>query len=351
MIDPEVPLVIAICLAVLLAIVLALLLGHAAWARARDRRLEQPLARARTAVAQAVDGHTDQNEARAALAALPMNCRITVLADLAPTLRGVQRDRLELLARESGVVETAERWVCSRRWWRRLHAARVYTLLQGSGGPIGRMLDDPAWEVRAEAAQWVALAPTDADIARLVAMLDDTHPLPRFAAKDSLRRIGGRAAGPLATLLADVSGAQAAAALEVATAVATPAMLAPALRLTEDELPETRCRAAAVLSVLGGEQAVTALERLLGDPDPDVRAGAATALGKLGHWPAATALAARLGDQSWEVRRAAALSLRELRGPGVVLLRRALERDDRFAADIAQQVLDLPDSNEEAVTV
>ena len=349
MIDPEVPLVIAICLAVLLAIVLAALLGHALWMRARDRRLEKPLSTARTAVARAVDGQAGEDEARAALDALPMNCRITVLADLAPTLRGVQRERLELLARESGVVGTAEAWVTSRRWWRRLHAARVYTLLQGAGSPIGQLLDDRAWEVRAEAAQWVALDPTDANLARLVAMLDDAHPLPRFAAKDSLRRIGRRAADPLASLLSTVSGEQGAAALEVATAVATPAMLAPAVRLAEDELGETRTRAAALLAVLGGEEAVAALERLLDDPDPDVRAAASVALGRLGHWPAAAKLAAHLGDESWEVRRAAALALRELRGPGVVLLRRALDRDDRFAADIARQVLDMPDTADEAV--
>ena len=351
MIDPHVPLVVSVCLAVLLALTLAALLGHAAWVTMRDRRLAAPLWHARTAVTHAVDGHRDEDDAAADLLALPMDCRVTVLADLAPTLRGVQRERLEALARRSGVVDAAAHWIDSKRWWRRLHAARVYTLLQGDGGPAGQLLDDPSWEVRAEAAQWVALAPAQRNIDQLVAMLEDEHPLPRFAAKDSLRRIGGRAAEPLARLLATASGREAATALEVATAVATPAMLPAAVRLTEDEYAETRSGAAALLSVLGGEQAVTALERLLEDPDADTRAAAAAGLGRLGHWPAAGALAERLRDPDWDVRRSAALALRELGAPGIVLLRRALERDDRFAADIARQVLDLPETADEVPTL
>jgi HEAT repeat protein len=347
LIDPQVPLVTAICLALLLALTLVALLGHAAWMSMRDRRLAAPLWHARAAVTHAVDGHQDQDDAAAELLALPMNCRITALADLAPTLRGVQRERLEALARRSGVVDAAVHWIDSSRWWRRLHAARVYTLLQGEGGPVDQLLDDPSWEVRAEAAQWVALAPAPRNIEQLVAMLDDDHPLPRFAAKDSLRRIGGGAAEPLARLLASASGRKAATALEVATAVATPAMLPAAVRLTEDEFPSTRTGAATLLSVLGGEQAVAALERLLGDPDAETRAAAAAGLGRLGHWPAAGALAERLRDSDWDVRRNAALALRELGAPGIVLLRRALERDDRFAADIARQVLDLPEAADE----
>src|SRR5690348_8064245 len=172
MIDPSVPLVVSLVLAALLVLVLALLLGHAQWQRVHDARLEQPLATARSAVTRTVDGQAATTDAAAALSALPVRCRITVLADLAPTLRGVQRERLETLARDVGVDDSAAGWAQSRRWWRRLHAVRLGTLLGGGEGVLEPLLDDAAWEVRAEAAQWVVDHPSPANIERLLAMLE-----------------------------------------------------------------------------------------------------------------------------------------------------------------------------------
>lgn len=349
MIDPHVPLVVATVLAGLLVVVLAVLIAHAAWQRARGSRLEQPLADACSAVARTVDGHAEAREAVAVLTALPVTCRITVLADLAPTLRGVQRERLEELVRATGLSESAARCARSRRWWRRLHAARLATLLGGGEGVLEPLLHDRSWEVRAEAAGWAADHPSQPTIERLLELLDDPEPLPRFAAKDALRRIGRPMAEPLQNLLADAHGAQAASGLEVAVAVANPGLVAPALRLGADPLPRTRIAAARLLGTLGGEAAVEALRRMLDDTDPDVRACAAHALGQLGHWPAAASLSAHLRDPAWDVRRSSALALRRLGSPGLLLLRRALANDDRYAADIAQQVLDLPDAAEEAL--
>ena len=341
--------IVALVLAAALVVQLALLLAHAAWSGARRRRLAPLLTAARAAVAQTVDGRSDPNAAAQALLDLPMRCRIKVLADLAPTLRGIQRERLELLARDTGVLATAERWTHSRPWWRRLHAARVYSLLGNADAPVNPLLDDRAWEVRAEAAGWAGDYRAQPLIERLIEMLDDPEPLPRFAAKDALRRIGKPAAGPLTRLLEGAEHGEAAAALDVAVVVVDPGMLDAALRLRNDELPEVRVRAAVLLGALGGEAAVDALTAMLADAHPAPRAAAAHALGKLGHWPAAGALADRLRDSDWEVRRTAALALRGLDAPGLLLLRRALDGEDAFASDIARQVLDLPESAEEAM--
>jgi HEAT repeat protein len=87
---------------------------------------------------------------------------------------------------------------------------------------------------------------------------------------------------------------------------------------------------------------VQALLDLLADEVPEVRAAAAHALGKLGHWPAVSHLAPLLRDRVWIVRRAAGLALLALGAPGLLYLRRYLSDTDPFAADMAQQALDLP---------
>jgi hypothetical protein len=60
------------------------------------------------------------------------------------------------------------------------------------------------------------------------------------------------------------------------------------------------------------------------------------------HWQAGSLLSECLRDSSWRVRKESALALRAIGAPGALFLRRALKGGDRFAADMAQQVLDLP---------
>jgi hypothetical protein len=97
-----------------------------------------------------------------------------------------------------------------------------------------------------------------------------------------------------------------------------------------------------VLCALGGPEAVAALTAQLADTAPDARAAAARALGALGHWPAAPRVASLLGDRGWSVRREAGLALRALGAPGELLLRRAVAGEDRFGADMARLLLELP---------
>jgi HEAT repeat protein len=136
------------------------------------------------------------------------------------------------------------------------------------------------------------------------------------------------------------------AALVVAVGLAEPRLLTPALCLCRDPSPRVRALAATLLGALGGSAGVEDLTALLTDPTPAVRAAAARALGRLGHWPAAPALAPLLRDRVWAVRREAALALHVLGAPGLLFLRRYLADADRFAADMARQVLDLPEATE-----
>jgi hypothetical protein len=62
------------------------------------------------------------------------------------------------------------------------------------------------------------------------------------------------------------------------------------------------------------------------------------------YWQAGPKLADCMRDRTWRVRREAALALRSIGAPGALFLRRALKSDDPFAADMAQQVMDLPEA-------
>jgi len=159
-----------------------------------------------------------------------------------------------------------------------------------------------------------------------------------------LLRMGNVIAIPLASFLETHSGRSAEAGLRVAESVAVPGFLAPALRHSSADDAGVREAAAKLLGGIAGADAGARLTEMLGDDDSNVRAAAASALGRMKYWQAGTMLAGRLRDQRWRVRREAGLALRALGAAGVLFLRRALKGDDRFAADMAEQVLELPEA-------
>lgn len=327
----------------LLAATLLALIGHAASVAARLRRRAPGLASAAVALRGALAGGPPDRSGMAALARLPTSAQVGLFAELGASVSGAQKQRLAGLAAEVGLLEMAERWCASRHWWRRLRGARLLTLLGGGQTVVPALLDDPRPEVRAQAAQWAAEHPEPESIDRLLSMLTDSQAVCRFTVKDSLLRVDRAAAEPLLRYLSAISDAPPPEALEVAAGIADVRFLGLALEWCRAPDARTRALAGTLVGSIGGSEATEALNRLLDDADDAVRAAGATGLGKLAHWPAAGPLAERLADPSWEVRKAAALALRGLGAPGALLLRRALSSPDRFAADMARQVLDLPD--------
>jgi HEAT repeat protein len=134
------------------------------------------------------------------------------------------------------------------------------------------------------------------------------------------------------------------AALEVALGLAEPRLLAPAIKLCKHPSPAVQALAARLLGQIGGKEGAAVLNELLRHPEAAVRAAAARAFGKLGEWPSAPALARALRDSDWDVRLAAGLGLRSLGSPGILLLRRSLTDEDKFAREMARQVLEIPAS-------
>jgi HEAT repeat protein len=326
-----------------LAGALAVLFGHGAWVSLRDRMYAHPLARARTALYSGDTHHDLDKRGLAELRVLPIRLRITLLSELSRSLDGAERGLLTRLARTTGVAVSAERLARSRFWWQRLRAARLLTFVDGDEILVLSLLEDPHPAVRAQTAEWAVHHPTRAVVEALIVNLEQPEAFCRFAAQDALLRLGPAAVAPLAAYLERAEGAACLPALDVAAGMAQPAFSRCGIRLSADENPEVRTRALALLGAIGGSDGVDAVMRRLDDPAAAVRAAAARAIGDLGHWPAAPAVAALLRDRSWDVRRAAGLALRDLGSPGHLLLRRLENDTNLFAADMARQVLDLPE--------
>ena len=292
---------------------------------------------------QLIDPHFEPNSLLTEFRGFPPDALLAELAGVATNLLREPRRRVRLLARGFGMVDTSLRACTDRRWWRRLRAVRMLSLLAEGQQVVPRMLEDRNALVRAEAVAWVADHPTPELLSRLVVMLGEASPVTRYTAQDALIRSGGEAVRqPLAAAL-QIPGPSTVPALEVAARLADPSFLPPALELSRSPQPPVRAAAARLLGALGGEAASARLVELLDDQEPVVRIQACQALGTLVAWDAAGHLVAMLEDDSFACAMAAARSLRAMGSRGEILLRQASRRENRGAA-LARHVLDLPES-------
>lgn len=326
--------------ALTLVLVIALALS-AALARWRLGRHEAQCTAGREILARAITGPARPQDA-AAFARLSWTVQQEMVHEFGGSLTGSGRTELATLGIAAGTARRAEGMCASPWWWRRLAGARVLTAFDLDCPVMRRLLRDRSAVVRAQAFVWAAGRDDAAVIDELVSRLADPARLCRFTVQDSLLRLGRPAATALARFLATPGRAGLADGLAVARGLAQPELLAPAVALATHPDHDVRVRAAGVLGVLGGDEAVTTLLSMLEDANADVKAAAARGLGELGAWTAASTLLGLLGDTSWQVRRESALALRRMGSVGQLALRRALRATNPFAADMARQVLDLP---------
>jgi hypothetical protein len=277
------------------------------------------------------------------LADLPGATRLELLVDASSALAGANRNRITDLAHELGLIAWGEKRCRSRFWTRRLRGVRALSALGAGDEAVPPLLRDRRPEVRAQAIQWASDSGDPGIVTQLIELLGDEMRFPRFAVQNALLGIGAPAVAPLAQFLSrGERGLESA--LELAAAMPDPEFLVPAREASDHTSAAVRVHCAKILGALGGPESVDRLGEMLTDENEDVRAAAADGLGSLEHWPAGTQLALALRDPAWNVRRAAGLALRSLGSPGLVLLRRCTSDPDRFAADMAHQVLDLPDT-------
>lgn len=321
---------------VILGAGLSLIFGHAAFQQARAARLGPGMRVSMHILARVLAGDPE----RPALPRLPLDKAIEAVAEATRSVDDVGRARLAGLPAYLALAERSARWCTSARWPRRLKGVRLLVILGAGHAAVPRLLDDPRPEVRSAAAAWAANHPSPQVVTRLVRMLSDEALACRLTAQGALIRMGRHAVPAIISHLAEAVPASLATALLVASRVHDSALAGPALAHREHSDPEVRAAVAQVIASGGGTDGVEGLEGFLADPAATVRATAAAGLGALGHWPSSPLLADRLGDPAWEVRRAAGLALDRLGGPGQLYLQRALHSTDRFARDMARQVLD-----------
>ena len=263
-------------------------------------------------------------EDRWAFRHLPIPVQIKLFTDVLHSLGGAQRTWLLELAKDNGLRAWAQTRACSRFSWRRLQGLRLLTALGGGGVDILSLLADRRAIFQAQGAELAVDHPAADVIDALLDMASGASSIARFAAQESLLRMGNAVVEPLASYLSSHDGPGVVGALEVSLGLADPRFLPACLVLSQDESPRVRAVTAALLGHLGGGEAVGELQKLLEDAVPEVRSAAASAMGRLNHWPAAPAVAKLIGDTDWNVRKQAVLALDALWAPGKLLLRRSL---------------------------
>ena len=284
-----------------------------------------------------------------ALRALPGTSALGVTGHLAHTaIPSASRDELAVVLRNERWVRTALAGGHSRRWGRRLEAARCLALAgtPADGELLERLLSDkrPAVAVAA-----VSALPRVAD-ARLVGnLLDRLATLPnvvRLFLQSTLRDIRTIVEPALIERLASDAPAgtlarwtEMAGALELATALDRVTLLA-----THPD-PELRQAVAHALRRAPRKRTMDVLHLLLRDAETEVRAEAAHSLGELGSTASIPGLVVAVHDAAWNVRFRATLALTQLGEAGRAAVRSLRTDDDRYVADMATLIAGLGDGS------
>ncbi len=328
----------------LLVLAVAVFFTHGLWLFLNHRRVMRLTETARQSLARLVTRGTINLEDIELLRQLRQDVQVTVFLETSRNLTGSGKERLRFVAHEVSLIDRARKLCESRLWTRRLRGARLLSRMDVGDPIVVKLLSDQNAAVRAQAAEWAAAQPSPLIIATMLTMLADPATQARFAVQDALLRMGSIVTEPLAAFLETHTGLPAESGLRVAGAIGSSTFLPAAKRLSANENVGVRVAATNVLGAIGDVSSADRLTTLLKDPDSGVRAAAAHGLGRMQHWQSGSQLAECLRDSSWQVRREAGLALRAIGAPGALFLRRAIKGDDRFASDMAQQVLDLPEA-------
>ena len=303
----------------------------------RQRRFEQRYA---PIVQRALAGEAG---AERALVASPRGHRIDIAVLLVTPLID-DRDpgriaRTREIFTAMSLVEDANRFLVSKRWWRRAAALRALGLLQSRDhtGRIVAALDDVNIDVRAAALDALADLRDPASLPALVVRLLDTT-LHYGRRVDALTAFGSEAE----PLLLDLSTLDELHRVGYARAIGvcgTSASREVLCEWTSDARPEVRAAAFDALAHVGlDEHCVELAVRALEVDAPIVRAAAAHALRRWKGGPDLASHLARHLDDTWTVAVSAARTLQSMVPSGWEALRSCAPRTD-LAGLLARQML------------
>jgi len=328
----------------LLILAVGVFFTHGLWLFLTKKRSLRQMTAARDSLAKLLTRGTVSVEEIEVLRQLPRDVQDMAFLEISHSVTGAGKERLRFVAGEVSLIDRARELCESGNWTKRLRGARLLARMDVADPIVEKLLADPHPAVRAQTAEWAAAHPSPTVISAMLGMLADPATQARFAVQDALLRMGSIIAEPLAAFLETQSGPPAENGLRVAESLAETRFLPAALRLSASEEVGVRIAATNLLGSIGDSASAGRLTDLLKDSDSHVRAAAAHGLGRMQYWQAASQLAETLRDSTWRVRRDSALALRSIGAPGVLFLRRALKGNDAFAADMAQQILDLPEA-------
>lgn len=283
------------------------------------------------------------------LAGLPPSIAARQLERLAGTLLAPEQMRaLARVIRHDHWVEAALAGGTSRRWWKRMAAARMLGMVYSEVDRplLARLVMDPKPAVAAAATGAIS---AHADRALLEDVVGHLALRPRTVRLQQMHalRCHAEVATPLlvTALAAPLPVSELKIMVEFAEILATVRALTAIVPLARHPDGEVRACVARALRAAFVPGAVEAAEELLRDPDWRVRAAAARALEGLHVTLAIPALSQALRDEQWWVRYRAAVALAGLGAQGRIALEHAIVADDYFARDMAIAVGDLSPAN------
>jgi HEAT repeat protein len=334
--------VVAVLQTVFIVMIVVLLVFNRQRHRVRRERHEVASQRVQEAVRRWLVGETGPDEVVATLNSLDTGEALSQLVLLATrSVPSTQVAELTSRLRDAPWVRRVLRRASSRRWWRRLEAARLLAVV---GGPGDRALFRRLLHDEHPAVQSVATAglPRVADLDSVAFVLDN---LPNRAVAVRLYQFSMLRETYVHTepaLAARLNAAADPAHLEVwislAETIGSYDMLHRVLALRDHPIGQVRVAVARALRKFYHPEAPPALRALLEDADWRVRAQAARALGTLADAESVPLLRRSLADVNWWVRFRSGLALAQLGEPGRAALRETRAARDRYASDMAAMV-------------
>lgn len=263
-------------------------------------------------------------------------------------LSAEQRRDLASLVRHAPWVEQTLAQASSRKWWKRMEAARLLVMVcdERDEQSVARLVTDPHAAVASAATTGIAGCAGPSLIDAVVTGLPSRSPSVRLQQCNALRNHAELATAAVTEHLSRPASARDLRAwIQLVEVLATPAALAAVVPLASHPDVEVRTRTARALRSYFSPDAVEAVTRLLRDEDWRVRAAAARAVGALNVVNAIPLLTDSMHDESWWVRFRAGLALADLSQEGRLALTAAQDSPDPFARDMATLVGGLSDGS------